>query len=279
MFDERRSRDIFATGNAAALQKIELEGFTEAIQVWAWDSFRRMARAFAIRNAFSPDDASALAAEALTGLLRKKNLALKRPNGIPPEDFLQAVMAQQFRRAATLIADERSVWTESCCSLDAPCTLDVEDAEALGDSVTDDTTFNTTRKFLTLPRAIALRQTLRHLQNTKDRAGLAALRAQLNAKDDTLTAHKDNDTHPSAVRRSSFGFGLTSAASNRFVLAMDTAAILATLPPRLRKLCRLMMTVENPKTAYKCLGIKKNAYFRHVLPLLRQVFAELADAY
>lgn len=279
MLTKENARNRCATGNAAAPQKLELDGFSGETQVWAWNAFKAQARFIAVKNHFTADEQSALEAEALSALLSDAaigcNPACERTAG----DYLRGVIARKLRCAAAKIADDRSVWTDSRRSLDAPAG-DEPDSGTLGDLVANDATLGDNSVFLTPPRAVRIRNRIRRLRNAKDAEALARYREGLSVREEV--AYPDGDanggeTIPGVFKMRPAGFGGRAAGVSREGLKADVRGILRTLPADLQDWCRAVMRGDDPSEAYRRLRIEKNDYYRKVLPRLRKAFAELAD--
>lgn len=303
-------RDCCATGNAAAPQKLELDGFTEETQAWAWKAFKAKAKFLAMKNHFTADEQSALEAEAVIALLRDKAIVHKPASGKTVEEFLRGVIVRKLRQAAARIADERSVWTESRRSLDAPIGGDGE-ACALGDLVADGANLNANRMLIGVPRAVRVRKTIKRLRDAKDYAALSQYRQALARGGETIPydseevdapsqeralsvaeilhakavsecgyAPREEDEMPkSSFRMRSVGFRGMPASPTEVGLKGDVRSIIRTLPADLKAWCRSVWeNDEEPVAAYKRLHIGKNAYYKKCLPLLRKAFAELAEA-
>lgn len=328
------AREFFAAGNAAAPQKLEITGFTDETQAWAWEAFKVKAKWLARKNHFAEPEWTAMESYAVVDILRDENIVYEAMSDKTAEQYLRGVIKRKLEHAAARVADERSVWTESCRSLDAACGAD-EDSGSLGDLVIDGADLNVNQKFIKQPRAVRIRNEIKRLRNAKDHEGLALLRAKLRGEkhdspsvaaeadesreaddaeandllgetpvdefaDDAETLNRSvfsaADHHAKAVAECGFapceddevpqvafrtrspGLGMISGRNNRLGLKGDVKSIMAKLPDNLREWCRRVKAGEDPVETYKELGITKNDYYKKALPLLREAFAELADA-
>ena len=167
------------TGNAAAPQKLELAGFDEETQAWAWETFKKIAKSLTTKNHFTEEEWTSMEAEAIIDLLTDDAIVWDPAvTELSVHQYLAGVINRKLKHAAAKIADDRSVWTESRRSLDMP-SGDGDETGTLGDILASDANLETNRKFIEKPRAIAVRNKIKRLRDTKNHEGLARFRAEL----------------------------------------------------------------------------------------------------
>lgn len=263
------------TGNAEAPQKLEIRGFSEEVHIWAWNTFKSIAKNLSKKNYFGPEDRASMEAIAIGDILSDGNICWEAAGDMTLEQYLAGVFSRKLRHAAAQVADERSVWTESRRSLDMPSGAD-EDSGSLVDILADDANLAANVKFFEKPRAIEVRDRIKRLRDRKDYEGLAKCRASLKGFEYAPGCDdKDDPRLPSRIASRSPGFGHSAA---RPVEVRERAEvfnrIIATLDPKAKEWCRLCREGEDPVLAYKLLGIDKNHYYRKLLPMLKKLFAE-----
>lgn len=270
------------------------------------EMFRRKSGQFARKNGFDDDDRLQMEALALTEILRTRDgYDAGKARGRNGRDaYLKTIIGNALRRAAKVVADERSVW-QSRQSLDAP--LGDDAGMTYGDRLADSATSCANAKLWSEPRCRRIGRLMAKAKKNKcfvqrleeclsneerprvpgegsclpdSEAEMPMSRSEHDkaVAEMGLAGDEDEIVETKVHRSSPLGFGDCASSVHANTLHLDIAIAMNDLDPQLKAWCRNVLKGCSPVEAYKEAGFSKSNFYAYVLPRLRVAFADFRYA-